>query len=417
MENLAARRALTSTGIIGLSALLLTKVAKIDLKVSLPIGMAAGLSVDYLTNLDEYRKAIRIFSGRLKEHEKRGTSDPYMNSVMTAILAILALNNASIVTGAYRELFELGDGDPPGGGGGGGGGGDDDEGGPPPPPGGLMHYGALFARRSWNCVSRVQIIETMTALCSRIVGSVGSSITTAVTSGALYPRAPASPDEAEQFRQMQSNMQHVAEQVVETAQTQVAHQVRDELDEKMPENAVATIIPPERSEDIDAFLQGLPDIPERRTRAAIISVGGRLAAILMDPPGTTGMSQGSVSEIPLIHLMPGHSIEEQLARLAGQESDSETSSVFYVPGTSQQAIEAGETEAQRLLQSEREIEALRNTMWTLYNVMKSFPEGDPRIASVQEQINDLEQQHIAKHPEGEGYLDTVQQAWEMEHPG
>ena len=88
MENLAAQRALTSTGIIGLSALLLTKVAKIDLKVSLPIGMAAGLSVDYLTNLDEYRKAIRIFSSRLREHEKRGTSDPYMSSVMTAILAI-----------------------------------------------------------------------------------------------------------------------------------------------------------------------------------------------------------------------------------------------------------------------------------------------------------------------------------------
>ena len=119
MENLAAKRALTSSGVIGLSALLLTKVANIDLRVSLPIGMAAGLSVDYLTNLDEYRKAIRIFSNRLLEHEKRGTRDPYMSSVMTAILAILALNKASIVTGAYRDLFELSDGGPPGGGGGG----------------------------------------------------------------------------------------------------------------------------------------------------------------------------------------------------------------------------------------------------------------------------------------------------------
>jgi acyl carrier protein phosphodiesterase len=215
---------------------------------------------------------------------------------------------------------------------------------------------------------------------------------------------------------MQSNLQHVADQIVETAQTQIASQVRDDLDEKIPENVVATIIPPERSQDIDEFLQGLPNIPEKRTRAAIISVGGRLAAILLDPPVTKGMSQGSVSEIPLIRLMPGHSVEDQLALLAGQDTDSETSSVFYVPGTSQQAIEAGETEAQRLLQSEREIDAIRNTMWTMYKLMKSFPEGDPRIADVQQQIDDLEQQHIAKSPEGEGYLDTVQQAWEMDNP-
>ena len=111
MENLAARRALTSTGVIGLSAVLLNKVANLDFKVALPLGMATGLATDYLTNIREYREAIKIFSGRLRAHEKRGTLDPYMASVMTAITAILAINRSSIATGQFRDLFEVGEDD------------------------------------------------------------------------------------------------------------------------------------------------------------------------------------------------------------------------------------------------------------------------------------------------------------------
>ena len=394
MENLAARRALTSTGVIGLSALLLTKVANIDLKVSLPIGMAAGLATDYLTNLDEYRKAIKIFSGRLREHEKRGTHDPYMASVMTAILAILALNRSTIITGRYRDLFELGDGDDDD---------DDEDDQGPPGGGGLVHYGKLFARRSWNVISRVRLIEGMTALCRRIVGSLGTSIRSA-GSATLYPRPPASPDEAEQFRQMQANMQEVWQEIVDLAQDDVPRQVREELDEKMPEEVVATIIPPERPEEIDAFVNGLPNIPEPRQRIVILkTAGGQEAALLLNP--YTGRWQGSVSEIPVVHLPQGHVVQEQLAIMSGEPSEAE-SSVFYVPKADTKAIQQRDDNRKRL-------DSLKLTMDTLFPTWMTLPEGAARdkvLAQMQELDHEYEEQM------GFSYLHVLAEEWKEDHP-
>ena len=107
MQNLAARRALTSTGVIGLSALLLTKLFDIDLKVSLPIGMATGLTVDYLQNMNTYKHAVNVVSHRMRTYQDKISDSPFVDSLMVVVFALLSMTNAHVVVGRYRDLFAL----------------------------------------------------------------------------------------------------------------------------------------------------------------------------------------------------------------------------------------------------------------------------------------------------------------------
>ena len=106
MENLAAKRALTSTGVIGLSSLLLTKLFGVDMKVSLPVGMATGLTVDYYQNLTAYKKGVRIVSSRLSEYEDElNDGNPYMDALLTGVLAVLALSKRNLIIGGGPRPF------------------------------------------------------------------------------------------------------------------------------------------------------------------------------------------------------------------------------------------------------------------------------------------------------------------------
>ena len=50
----AARRALVSSGVVGLTTALLVKVFGVDMEVSLPIGVASAVSLDYLVNVQSF---------------------------------------------------------------------------------------------------------------------------------------------------------------------------------------------------------------------------------------------------------------------------------------------------------------------------------------------------------------------------
>ena len=200
-------------------------------------------------------------------------------------------------------------------------------------------------------------------------------------------------------------MQHVWEEIVDLAKDEVEQQVREELDEKMPESVVATIVPPERPEEIDAFMQGLPEIPEPRQRIALIRTStGQLAALLMNPYSDTGL-RGSVSEIPLIHLPEDHNVQEQLSIMAGEPSEVE-SSVFFIPKADTQAIEQKHEE-------KKNFEAIQLTMETLFKTMMNFPEGSGREQTLVT-LQELDAQY--EDLMGYSYIAILDEEWREDHP-
>ena len=186
MENLAAKRALTSTGVIGLSSLLLTKLFGIDLKVSLPVGMATGLTVDYYQTLDSYKKSIRIVSGTLSEYEnKLNNGSPFMDALMTGVLAVLALSKRNLVIGAARDLFAIPPPPPPD-----DDDDDDDNDDDPDLPGVVRYSAAAGVRRTWNCLTRLQLGSLFTNVAARTLENTRTSLLSVLSTGALVSAPP-----------------------------------------------------------------------------------------------------------------------------------------------------------------------------------------------------------------------------------
>ena len=200
-----------------------------------------------------------------------------------------------------------------------------------------MRYGAQIARRTWNCVSRVQIINTVVTAS---LNSVRGGLTVAFSSGAIFPRPPANPTEAEEFRQLQANMRSIVDSVVETAISQAQSEVRDAMDEKMPEESLNTIVPPERREDIDAFEAGLPNIPETYTSIAIVEADGREACMTFAPHPSSQMGLGRVTEIPCVRLQAAQNLAEELNSLYSGRSQSPVPSSYEGQGQADEVTAA-----------------------------------------------------------------------------
>ncbi len=61
------------------------------------------------------------------------------------------------------------------------------------------------------------------------------------------------------------------------------------------------------------------------------------------------------------------------------------------------------------------LQNLRNIMSSMYNSMMSLPLE--KQESVMSKLRDLDAQHQNLQAEGNGYLDIIREAWEMDHPG
>ena len=106
--DLAARRALISSGVVGLTTAILTKTMKVNVEVSLPVGVATAIALDFLINRETDKTALKIAKNAVGEYIEReiaGTpsrGSKYEEQLLTGVTALLA--GATIEIGRYMAF-------------------------------------------------------------------------------------------------------------------------------------------------------------------------------------------------------------------------------------------------------------------------------------------------------------------------
>ena len=107
MDDLAARRALISAGVVGLGTLALTNMADVKLKYSLPVSFAGALALDYMVNSNEIEQQIQITNQALRESiTAEGFFHPSGPAFQTALfggLTALMAGGTMIYGKLYRQ--------------------------------------------------------------------------------------------------------------------------------------------------------------------------------------------------------------------------------------------------------------------------------------------------------------------------
>ena len=101
-DNLAARRALITAGIVGGGSALMTELLGVKKRYSFPTALVASLLIDYTINRREIRREIRVSAEFLEKSTKDGkvkTDDPGYAQLVAGFLALLGVG-----TGAYFSL-------------------------------------------------------------------------------------------------------------------------------------------------------------------------------------------------------------------------------------------------------------------------------------------------------------------------
>ena len=105
VDDQAARRALVSSGIVGLTTVLMTKTLGVQVEVSLPVGVATAIALDYLINRNMDQAAATITRNAIGDFIKREmtgqatTRSVYEEQLLTGVTALLA--GATIEIGRY----------------------------------------------------------------------------------------------------------------------------------------------------------------------------------------------------------------------------------------------------------------------------------------------------------------------------
>ena len=105
IDSLAAKRALTSAGIVGGTSALLNKGLGLDLKLALGTALASSLLFDFYVNKAELTKNVEVAKteiGRVIEREDAATGNIHTASIVTGCVAVLA--GASFLLGSYRAV-------------------------------------------------------------------------------------------------------------------------------------------------------------------------------------------------------------------------------------------------------------------------------------------------------------------------
>ena len=103
--DLAARRALISSGIVGLTTAILTKTMDVQVEVSLPVGVATAIALDFMVNRETDEAALQIAKtaiGDFIQNELAGTpasGTKYEEQLLTGVTALLG--GATIEIGRY----------------------------------------------------------------------------------------------------------------------------------------------------------------------------------------------------------------------------------------------------------------------------------------------------------------------------
>ncbi len=107
MNDLAARRALISAGVVGLGTIALTNMADVQLKYSLPVSFAGALALDYMVNSNEIERQIQITNQALRESiTAEGFFHPSGPAFQTALfggLTALMAGGTMIYGQLYRQ--------------------------------------------------------------------------------------------------------------------------------------------------------------------------------------------------------------------------------------------------------------------------------------------------------------------------
>ena len=110
-DDLAARRALISSGIVGLTTALLTKFMDVKLNVSLPVSVATAITLDYMVNRHQNRVGLEVLETEAMRYltslqTDGGWSSTYTDHLLFGVTSLMALNEANFVMGAYEMLPE-----------------------------------------------------------------------------------------------------------------------------------------------------------------------------------------------------------------------------------------------------------------------------------------------------------------------
>jgi hypothetical protein len=113
LDNQAGRSALVSTGIVGLTSLIMKKFAGTSLKVGLPIGLGTALIFDYAVKRNKNHSAIRVANGAASaflkgkedehydKHQSAKRSDTWFsNQLVTAYVSLGSI----AALGSYKFL-------------------------------------------------------------------------------------------------------------------------------------------------------------------------------------------------------------------------------------------------------------------------------------------------------------------------
>ena len=92
-NDLAARRALISAGVVGLGTLGLTQMLDVDTKLALGTSLAGALMLDYAVNKEEIERAVQVARNHIGESIKRGSVEgdtQYNMALVAGVTALLA---------------------------------------------------------------------------------------------------------------------------------------------------------------------------------------------------------------------------------------------------------------------------------------------------------------------------------------
>ena len=92
-NDLAARRALISAGIVGLGTIGLTQLLDVETKLALGTSLAGALALDFVVNKEEIERAIQVAKTHIGESIKRGSAQgdsQYNMALVAGVTALLA---------------------------------------------------------------------------------------------------------------------------------------------------------------------------------------------------------------------------------------------------------------------------------------------------------------------------------------
>ena len=113
LDNQAGRSALVSTGIVGLTTIIMKKFAGTSLKIGLPVGLGTALIFDYAVKRNKNRSAIRVMNGAAsaflkgkedenwEKHQSAKRSNTWFsNQLVTAYISLGSI----AALGSYRWM-------------------------------------------------------------------------------------------------------------------------------------------------------------------------------------------------------------------------------------------------------------------------------------------------------------------------